>query len=152
LKIGAPMDENTVLSELAREDVAEDLEDQRKRSGDAGAKMHHGGKRKGTFYEPTVLIDVTPEMPVFVEETFGPVISVTKFKTDGEAVDLVNRSDFGLGVSLFTNTLQRAEALIPQFEDGAVLVNELVKSDPRLPFGSTKISGYRRERSLHGTR
>ena len=84
------------------------------------------------------------------EETFGPLIAVTSFNSDMEAIDLVNRSVFGLGVSIFTEDYERAKALIPQFEDGAVFVNDLVKSDPRLPFGGTKESGYGRELSSHG--
>jgi len=111
-----------------------------------------GGKRNGTYFEPTIIADVSPEMPVFKEETFGPVISVTIFKSEKEAVELVNSSAFGLGVSIFTENLKYAEELVPQFEDGAVFVNELVKSDPRLPFGGTKTSGYGRELSLHGIR
>ena len=89
-------------------------------------------------------------MSLFAEETFGPVIGITRFKTEEEAVDLVNTSDFGLGVSIFTSDMQRAKKLIPKFDDGAVFVNELVKSDPRLPFGGTKISGYGRELSING--
>lgn len=152
LKCGDPMEEETVISVMAREDLAEDLEKQVQRSLDAGAKIAVGGKRKGTFFEPTVITDVTQEMSVFSEETFGPVLAVTKFKTEEEAVDLVNNSDFGLGVSIFTKDISRAEALAPRFDDGAVFVNEMVKSDPRLPFGGTKISGYGRELSEHGIR
>ena len=89
-------------------------------------------------------------MSVFKEETFGPAISVTDFDTDEEAIDLVNFSDFGLGVSIFTENEDFARKIVPKFEDGAVFVNELVKSDPRLPFGGTKISGYGRELSEDG--
>jgi succinate-semialdehyde dehydrogenase/glutarate-semialdehyde dehydrogenase len=152
LKAGDPMEKETFIGVLAREDLAKDLEEQVKKSVSAGAKIIVGGIRKGTFFEPTVLTDVTPDMPVFAEETFGPVISVTTFKTEDEAVDLVNISEFGLGVSIFTQNLHRAEELVPKFEDGAVFVNELVKSDPRLPFGGTKISGYGRELSIQGIR
>ncbi len=152
LKAGDPMSEDTYIGVMAKEDLAEELEEQMNKSVKAGAKIIIGGKRKGTFFEPTVLTHVTPDMPVFSEETFGPVISVTTFKTEDEAIDLVNRSDFGLGVSIFTEDLKRAEELVPRFEDGAVFVNELVKSDPRLPFGGTKISGYGRELSVQGIR
>ncbi len=117
-----------------------------------GAKILLGGKRDGTYFEPTIVRNVTKEMPIFKEETFGPAISVSTFKEDQEAVDLVNYSDFGLGVSIFTEDAKNAERLVPLFEDGAVFVNELVKSDPRLPFGGTKISGYGRELSEHGIR
>lgn len=91
-------------------------------------------------------------MEVFKEETFGPAIGITNFEKESEAVDLVNSSQFGLGVSIFTESKERANRLIPQFEDGAVFVNELVKSDPRLPFGGTKKSGFGRELSYHGIR
>jgi succinate-semialdehyde dehydrogenase/glutarate-semialdehyde dehydrogenase len=117
-----------------------------------GAKILIGGERKKAFYAPTVLKDVTPQMPVFKEETFGPAIGITTFKTAEEAVDLINATQFGLGVSLFTTSKEKAQKLIPQIEDGAVFVNELVKSDPRLPFGGTKKSGYGRELSNFGIR
>lgn len=152
LKAGDPMKEDTFIGVMAKEDLAEELEEQMNKSVKAGAKILLGGKRKGTFFEPTILTHVTPKMPVFSEETFGPVISVTTFKTEDEAIDLVNISNFGLGVSIFTEDLKHAEELVPRFEDGAVFVNELVKSDPRLPFGGTKISGYGRELSVQGIR
>ena len=152
LKAGDPMKEDTFLGVMAREDLAEDLEDQVNRSVKKGAKILLGGKRKGTWYEPTILTNISPEMPVFKEETFGPVIGVTTFKTIDEAIDLVNSSQFGLGVSVFTEDIAGIEKLVSRFEDGAVFINELVKSDPRLPFGGTKISGYGRELSIHGIR
>ena len=89
-------------------------------------------------------------MAVFNEETFGPVLSVTTFKTVEEAIELSNNSKFGLGVSIFTKNIEEAEKLAFQFEEGAVFINELVKSDPRLPFGGIKMSGYGRELSEHG--
>ncbi len=150
LKSGDPMDEETYIGVLAREDLAEDLEKQVLASVKEGAKIILGGKRDGTYFEPTILTDVTREMSIFKEETFGPVLSVTNFKDEAEAVSLVNASDFGLGVSIFTHDLELAKKLVPQFEDGAVFINELVKSDPRLPFGGTKTSGYGRELSSHG--
>lgn len=150
LKAGDPMDKETYVGVMAKEDLAEDLEDQVKKSVEKGAKIVLGGNRKGTFFEPTILSEVTPGMPVFKEETFGPVVSVTTFADIKEAIDLVNKSKFGLGVSVFTEDLDRAESLVPEFEDGAVFINELVKSDPRLPFGGTKESGYGRELSLQG--
>lgn len=150
LKSGNPMDEETYVGTLAREDLAEDLEKQLQKSVDQGAKILVGGKRDKAYFEPTVVDKVTKEMSLFMEETFGPVIGITRFETDEEAVDLVNMSDFGLGVSIFTKDMDKAKKLIPQFDDGAVFVNELVKSDPRLPFGGTKISGYGRELSVNG--
>ena len=152
LKSGDPLDEDTFIGTLAREDLAEDLENQIQDSVKAGAKIILGGKRDKAYLEPCILTDVTPDMPMFKEETFGPAIGVTLFKDDQEAIDLVNASDFGLGVSIFTEDREFAEKLVPEFEDGAVFVNELVKSDPRLPFGGTKISGYGRELSEDGIR
>lgn len=152
LKSGDPMEEETFIGVMAREDLAKDLEKQVNQSIEEGAEIVLGGKRKGTYFEPTIISKVTPEMTVFKEETFGPVISVTTFKDEQEAIDLVNISDFGLGVSIFLEDLEHAEGLVPKFEDGAVFINELVKSDPRLPFGGTKTSGYGRELSFDGIR
>lgn len=150
LKSGDPMHEDTYIGVQAREDLAKDLEKQVSDSLKMGAEILTGGQRKGAYYQPTILIGVTPDMPIFKEETFGPAIGVTVFKNEEEAVELANASQFGLGVSLFTRNFQRAKKLVPRFEDGAVFVNELVKSDPRLPFGGTKKSGYGRELSSIG--
>lgn len=150
LKSGDPMDQDTYIGVMAREDLAKELEEQVNKSISMGADLILGGKRNGTFFEPTILGQVTKEMPVFKDETFGPAIGITIFESEDEAVDLVNASVFGLGVSLFTKDMEKAKRLVPLFDDGAVFVNELVKSDPRLPFGGTKISGYGRELSSHG--
>ncbi|OWW25653.1 succinate-semialdehyde dehydrogenase [Zobellia sp. OII3] len=150
LKSGDPMDKQTYIGVMAREDLAQELEQQVKGSVEMGAKIILGGHRKGTYFEPTLLSEVTADMPVFKEETFGPVIGITTFQSDAEAVELSNRSEFGLGVSIFTKDKNRVKELIGKFNEGAVFVNELVKSDPRLPFGGVKISGYGRELSSHG--
>ncbi|MDP5045311.1 MAG: aldehyde dehydrogenase family protein, partial [Leeuwenhoekiella sp.] len=150
LKSGDPMNEDTYIGVMAREDLAEELEEQLNKTLKAGGKLLLGGKRNKAYFEPTIVGDVTSDMTLFEEETFGPVIGITTFKTEKEAVDLVNQSIFGLGVSLFTEDKARAKRLVPQFDDGAVFVNDLVKSDPRLPFGGTKISGYGRELSSDG--
>lgn len=152
LKSGTPDDPDTFIGTLAREDLAEELEEQVKRSLEMGAKLELGGKRCEAYYEPTIVSEVTPEMPMFKEETFGPALSVTKFRDLEEAIQLSNRSRFGLGVSLFTENINRIEKYVPQFEEGAVFINELVKSDPRLPFGGVKESGFGRELSKHGIR
>ena len=152
LKSGDPMDEETYVGTLAREDLAMDLEKQVNASVKAGAKIVIGGKRQGAYFEPTVLTKVSEEMAAFKEETFGPALSVTTFKTVGEAIALSNSSKFGLGVSIFTKNIEEAEKLAFQFDEGAVFINELVKSDPRLPFGGIKQSGYGRELSEHGIR
>ncbi|MGO1752602.1 MAG: aldehyde dehydrogenase family protein, partial [Psychroflexus sp.] len=135
---------------MAREDLAEELEKQMQKSIDQGAKIRIGGKRDQAYFEPTILDDVKPGMPVFEEETFGPLLAVTTFRDEKEAIDLVNQSNFGLGVSLFTSDIKAAEDMIANLEDGAVFINELVKSDPRIPFGGTKTSGYGRELSDDG--
>ncbi|WP_405212071.1 NAD-dependent succinate-semialdehyde dehydrogenase [Dokdonia sp. Asnod2-E02] len=150
LKSGDPLDKDTYIGVMAREDLAIELEEQLKATVDAGAKVLVGGHRQKAYFEPTIVTGVTPEMTIFKEETFGPVIGVTRFTDDQEAVDLVNQSDFGLGVSIFTQDTARIEKLIPLFDDGAVFVNDMVKSNPNLPFGGTKISGYGRELSLDG--
>ncbi|PKA96434.1 succinate-semialdehyde dehydrogenase/glutarate-semialdehyde dehydrogenase [Flavobacteriaceae bacterium MAR_2009_75] len=150
LKSGDPMNEDSYIGVLAREDLAEDLEKQVNESVKMGAEIVLGGKRNGTYFEPTVLTGVTSDMPVFKDETFGPAIGITTFKTDDEAVRLSNSSQFGLGVSIFTQKMDRVNKLVNEFDEGAVFVNELVKSDPRLPFGGVKISGYGRELSAHG--
>ena len=152
LKSGDPMDEETYVGTLAREDLAKDLEKQVNASVKAGAKIVIGGKRQGAYFEPTVLTKVSEEMAAFKEETFGAALSVTTFKTVEEAISLSNSSKFGLGVSIFTKNIEEAEKLAFQFDEGAVFINELVKSDPRLPFGGIKQSGYGRELSEHGIR
>ncbi len=152
LKSGDPSDEETYIGVLAREDLAEELEAQVKKSVKQGAKIVLGGKRQGAYFEPTILTNVKDTMTVFQEETFGPVLSVTTFKTEAEAIALSNNSVFGLGVALFSEDIEHMESMIPKFNEGAVFINELVKSDPRLPFGGVKTSGYGRELSAEGIR
>jgi len=152
LKSGDPMDKTTFIGTLAREDLAEDLEKQVNDSIKSGATLALGGKRQKAYFEPTILTNVTDKMAVFNQETFGPVLSVSTFKTVDEAIGLSNNSKFGLGVSIFTKNIEEAENLAIRFEEGAVFINEVVKSDPRLPFGGIKESGYGRELSEHGIR
>jgi len=150
LKYGNPMEEETTLSCLAREDLAEILEDQVKKSIDLGAKVIYGNKRDGAFYEPTIITDITSNMPIFKEETFGPIAAIIKVKDEGEAYDMASDSKFGLGTMVFTADYDAATDRILEIEDGGFFINEMVKSDPRLPFGGTKISGYGRELSKEG--
>lgn len=150
LKTGDALDLNTQIGSLARVDLAEELELQVQKSIQMGAKLIIGGNRKGAFYEPTILTKVTTEMPVFKEETFGPVAAIVTFKTVDEAIKLSNQSDFGLGVSIFTQDIDFIKTKILDFNEGAVFINEMVKSDPRLPFGGVKKSGYGRELSEDG--
>ena len=147
LKTGNPLDKTTEIGALAREDLAEELEIQVRKSIEMGAKLVCGGKRTDAFYEPTILTNVSAEMPVFKEETFGPVVAITTFKTLEEAIELSNTSEFGLGVSVFTQDIETIKKHISSFNEGAVFINEMVKSDPRLPFGGIKKSGYGRELS-----
>lgn len=150
MKKGNPMDMETDIGPLARVDLAEDIEKQVNESVKMGAKVLIGGKRDKAFYEPTILTDITPEMPVFKEEVFGPVAPVMKFSTFDEAVKLSNGTDFGLGVTVFTENVEAIRGKLHLFEEGAVFINALVKSDPALPFGGVKRSGYGRELAENG--
>ncbi len=150
LKSGDPKDETTYIGTLAREDLAIELEEQVNVSIKAGAKLMIGGNRKGSYYDPTVLTEVTKKMIVFKEETFGPVLAITIFNGIEEAIELSNNSVFGLGVSIFSKNIEKVERYISQFNEGAVFLNELVKSDPRLPFGGIKDSGFGRELGKDG--
>lgn len=150
LVVGNPLEDKTYLSVMARESLAEELEKQMNDSVKMGAKILIGGTRHQAFFAPTILTHVTPEMPVFQEETFGPLLACTTFKTDDEALELVNNSDFGLGASIFTEDKKRIKHFIKNIKDGAVFINEMVKSDPRLAFGGTGISGYGRELAENG--
>ena len=152
LKTGNPLDKSTQIGSLARTDLAEELEVQVQKSIEMGAKLVCGGNRTDAFYEPTILTNVSVAMPVFKEETFGPVVAVTTFKTLEEAIELSNTSKFGLGVSVFTQDIENIKKHISAFNEGAVFINEMVKSDPRLPFGGVKKSGYGRELSENGIR
>ncbi len=150
LKLGEPMDKQTQVGPMAREDLAKGIEEQVQKSVDKGAKVILGGKRKGATYHPTVLTDVKPGMPAFDEELFGPVASIIVVDSEEEALKLANQSNYGLGMSVCTKDMSKAQLFIDGAEDGAVFVNSLVKSDPRLPFGGTKLSGYGRELAEHG--
>ena len=150
LKTGDVFDKATQIGPLARLDLATALDNQVQKSIAMGAQLILGGSRDGAFYTPTLLTMVTPEMPVFVEETFGPVAAITTFSTLDEAIALSNQSNFGLGVSVFTQDIDKIKRKISAFNEGAVFINEMVKSDPRLPFGGVKNSGYGRELAEEG--
>ena len=150
LKSGNPLHEDTYIGVMATEELAKELEKQLQTSLKMGAKLLLGGQRKGSYFEPTIVSEATMAMPVFKEETFGPVIAIAVFKNLKEAIEIVNESEFGLGVTLFSQDNEEIEKAIPLFDDGAVFINEMVKSDPRLPFGGTKISGFGRELSDYG--
>jgi succinate-semialdehyde dehydrogenase / glutarate-semialdehyde dehydrogenase len=153
--VGDPMDRQTDVGPLARPDLRDDLHDQVRRSLDEGAELLTGGEsldRAGFFYAPTVLDRVKPDMTAAAEETFGPAAAVIRVGDEEEAVEVANTSDFGLGASVWTSDLDRAERVAGRVEAGAVFVNQLVKSDPRVPFGGVKDSGYGRELGAYGIR
>jgi len=153
LTVGDPMDPETQLGPLAREDLRADLDDQVQRSVRAGAEVVTGGSPidgPGYFYQATVLGKVSPEMAAACEETFGPVAAVIEARDMEEATAIANGSRYGLGASLWTRDLALAERLAPRIEAGAVFINSMTASDPRLPFGGVKRSGYGRELSRHG--
>jgi succinate-semialdehyde dehydrogenase/glutarate-semialdehyde dehydrogenase len=155
LRMGDPLDMQTDVGPLARQDIADEIDRQVQRSIAAGARLVLGGKpanRAGCYYLPTILSDVKKGMAVYKEETFGPVISIISVKNEEEAIAVANDSEFGLGGSVWTENLERGEAVARKIETGAVFVNGLVKSDPRLPFGGIKKSGYGRELGEFGIR
>lgn len=150
LKYGNPEELDTKIGPMASVELAEELEKQMNDSLEKGAKLIFGGKRIDAKFSPTVLENVKPGMPAFDEELFGPVAAFTSFSDEAEAIELSNKSDFGLGVSVCTNDTTRQMRMIDQLEEGAVFFNEFVKSDPRLPFGGINQSGYGRELSKSG--
>lgn len=150
LQSGDPMKEETFIGVMAREDLAEELQKQVNDSVKKGAKVVLGNMRNGAYFSPTILTDVTVDMPVFKEETFGPVAAIIKVKNREEAIAMTANSRFGLGSMLFTEDIDAAMNIISNIPDGAFFINDMVKSDPRLPFGGTKASGYGRELSREG--
>ena len=150
LVMGDPMEEGTQVGPLVSVKQAREVEEQVKRSVEMGAKLLLGGERDGAFYQPTILTEVVSGMPVFDEEVFGPVFAVMEASSPEHALELSNKSKFGLGMQVFTASESSAELFIRGAEEGAVFVNAMVKSDPRLPFGGTKKSGYGRELSEEG--
>lgn len=150
LVMGDPMEEETQVGPLVSVRQAKEVEEQVRKSIEMGAKLLLGGERQGAFFQPTILSEVTPGMPVFDEEVFGPVFAVMEASSLEHALELSNKSKFGLGMQLFTASERSAELFIQGAEEGAVFVNAMVKSDPRLPFGGTKKSGYGRELSEEG--
>lgn len=153
-RVGDPTDEATRIGPMARVDLRDELHDQVRRSIENGARLVTGGVTPvgpGAFYPPTVLADVTPSMPVYREETFGPVATVITVSSEEQAIEVANDSPFGLGAAVFTRDVARGEQIArDRIEAGSVFVNAFVASDPRLPFGGIKESGYGRELSHIG--
>jgi len=151
--IGDPLDEKTKVGPLYAEKAVLEIDNQAQKSIALGAKLLTGGKRwgsKGFFYEPTILADVKKGMPVYDEEVFGPVAAVIKVDSIGEAIGIANDTPYGLGASLWTQNISLAKELAKKIESGCVFINSMVVSDPRLPFGGIKKSGYGRELSHYG--
>jgi succinate-semialdehyde dehydrogenase/glutarate-semialdehyde dehydrogenase len=155
LQVGDPFERSTNVGPLARGDLRETLQRQVEESLARGAHAVTGGAPldgKGYYYAPTVLDQVSLEMPAFREEMFGPVAAVVPAKDADEAVTLANDTEYGLGANLWTRDIERAKSLARRIEAGSVFINGMVTSDPRLPFGGVKRSGYGRELSHYGIR
>jgi len=155
LRIGDPLNRETQVGPMARSDLREELDQQVQASIAMGAKVALGGKRlegKGYFYAPTIITCVTTQMPVFREETFGPVAAIIRAHDAEHAVQLANASPFGLSGNVWTGDVERGRKLARRIESGGVFINGMTASDPRLPFGGVKRSGYGRELSSFGIR
>lgn len=152
LVMGNPLEKTTTLAPMARMDLVKDLEKQVNDSVEKGAIIEIGGKAKGGFFEATILSNVQQGMSAYHEELFGPVAVILPFETEEEAIKLANDTVYGLGASVWTKDVKRGEKLARKIDAGCVHINEMVKSDPRLPFGGVKLSGYGRELSLLGIR
>ncbi|HWM23996.1 MAG TPA: NAD-dependent succinate-semialdehyde dehydrogenase [Chthoniobacterales bacterium] len=155
LEVGDPLDPKTEIGPLATEAILNGVDKQVRDSIEAGAKLVTGGKRlqrAGFFYEPTVLTDIPRNSPAYREEIFGPVASFFRVSDAAEAIKIANDSSFGLGASAWTNDAAEKERFASELEAGMVFINSMVASDPRLPFGGTKRSGFGRELGAEGIR
>jgi succinate-semialdehyde dehydrogenase/glutarate-semialdehyde dehydrogenase len=155
VKIGDPMDPATLIGPLAKREFLEVLSGQLEDARRKGAQVINGPAPppgKGFFFRPAVVYQVRKEMRIVTEEVFGPIMPVLFAETEGEMVQMANATPYGLGASIWTRDLDRAEKLAGELEAGFVAVNDMVKSDPRLPFGGIKKSGVGRELSRHGIR
>jgi succinate-semialdehyde dehydrogenase/glutarate-semialdehyde dehydrogenase len=155
-RMGDPLDPQTVIGSMSRPDLRDELHDQVQRSIKAGARCLTGGtlpEGPGAFYPPTVLTDVNASMPAYHEEMFGPVAVIIPARDDEDAIRIANDTVFGLGGAVFTRNLEYGETIARErVESGLCFVNMMVRSDPRLPFGGIKESGYGRELSSFGIR
>jgi len=152
LKVGDPLDESNDVGPLATPQIADDIEKQVHDSVAAGATLLTGGKRNGNYYAPTVLARIPSSAPAAHEETFGPVASIFRVSDISSAITIANDSPFGLGASVWTNDRAEMDRFIDGIETGQVFINAMVASDPRVPFGGTKHSGFGRELGVYGIR
>ena len=155
LRLGDPFDDNTDVGPLATPDAVASLHADVRKTVDAGAKLLTGGtpaNLPGNFYLPTVLSNIPETSPAYREELFGPVASLFRVKNLQEAIHIANDSRFGLGASAWTNDPEEQERFVNELEAGMVFINQMVASDPRVPFGGVKRSGYGRELSVYGIR
>jgi succinate-semialdehyde dehydrogenase/glutarate-semialdehyde dehydrogenase len=160
LRVGDPAIESTDIGPLATEQILKDIEEQVQVSVAAGAKILTGGQKfkaegdlaRGYFYEPTVLVDIPKGSPAYQDELFGPVASLFRVGHIDEAIELANATTFGLGSAAWTNDEAETQRFIEELEAGSVFINGMVASDPRLPFGGIKHSGYGRELGEFGIR
>jgi succinate-semialdehyde dehydrogenase/glutarate-semialdehyde dehydrogenase len=155
IRVGDPMDEKTQLGPLATGAIRDGLDDQVKASVTAGARLLTGGKKldgDGYFYAPTVLADIPPNAPAARDELFGPVASVFKAKDLVDAIRIANGTSFGLGASAWTGDAAEQDRFVAEIESGLLFINGMVVSDPRLPFGGVKNSGFGRELGEFGIR
>lgn len=153
LTVGDPLSDSTQQGPLAKPSFVNDIDRQVQESIAMGARLLTGGHRidgPGNYYAPTVLADVTPDMPVFREETFGPVLALVRAESPQHAIELADDSPYGLAASVWTADMEAGLELGRGIESGALFVNGVVASDPRLPFGGVKLSGYGRELSIEG--
>ncbi|WP_376796071.1 NAD-dependent succinate-semialdehyde dehydrogenase [Thermogemmatispora sp.] len=155
LRMGDPLQRETQIGPMARGDLRATLQRQVEETLQMGGRLLLGGKPgpgRGFFYEPTIVSGVTPAMPMFREETFGPAAAVIYARDAEHALELANASPFGLGGNIWTRNIERARQMARHFETGGVFINGMTASDPRLPFGGVKHSGYGRELSIFGIR
>ena len=155
LRVGDPLDRATQIGPLARRDLRDSLHSQVQETVRMGGRLELGGEqieKPGYFYRPTIVSSVTQAVPMFQQETFGPAAAVIHVKHAAEALALANASRYGLGSSIWTRDIDHARELASHLQTGAVFINGMVASDPRLPFGGVKNSGYGRELSSYGIR
>jgi succinate-semialdehyde dehydrogenase / glutarate-semialdehyde dehydrogenase len=153
LKVGDPMNESTDVGPLSRKDILQSLNDQLKDAKAKGAKVLQTDQtsfKKGYFFSPCAVVNPTDGMKIMTEEVFGPIAPIITVKSEDEAIKVANNTEFGLGASIWSRNSDRAERLAARIETGTVTINDMVKSDPRLPFGGIKKSGIGRELSHFG--